>query len=74
MHAQVEVRCALTPVRSPHFKWQVKAKNNLDITFIGLDVMNKNEDRLLVQGDPARLYVKDQLRSLVDFKSRNKGQ
>lgn len=47
----------------------VKEGGVLNVTFVGLDVMNKAEDRILVQGDESRLYVKDQLRSLVSFKA-----
>jgi hypothetical protein len=47
----------------------VKVRGALQVTFIGLDVMNEGEDRVLVQGDPARLAVKDELRGLISFKS-----
>lgn len=50
----------------------VKSNGNLAIQFVGLDVMNEKEDRILVMGDESRLYVKDQLRSLVSFKSDSK--
>ena len=47
----------------------VKSSGNLDLTFVGLDVMNATEDRILVRGDKARLHVKDELRGLISFKS-----
>jgi len=47
----------------------VKERGALTTTFIGLDVMNAAEDRVLVQGDPERLQVKDELRGLICFKS-----
>ncbi len=46
-----------------------KEGGGLNVTFVGLDVMNKAEDRILVHGDQSRMYVKDQLRSLVSFKA-----
>lgn len=45
-----------------------KRMTGTDTTFIGLDVMNPKEERVLIDGDESRLYVKDQLRSLVSFK------
>jgi hypothetical protein len=47
----------------------VKESGALNITFVGLDIMNAAEDRILVHGDKSRMYVKDQLRSLVSFKA-----
>ena len=38
-------------------------------TFVGVDVCNTAEDRLIVQGDDARMTEKaDHLRDLLDFK------
>ena len=43
--------------------------NQLHFTFVGVDVCNKSEDRLIVQGDDNRMTEKaDLLRELIDFK------
>ena len=41
----------------------------LTFTFLGVDVCNTAEDRLIVHGSDERMTEKaDQLRSLIDFK------
>ena len=39
--------------------------------FVGLDIMNQQEERLLIYGDESRMYVKDQMRSFLSFKTEN---
>ena len=48
-----------------------KSKGALDLSFIGLDVMNSASDRVLLKGDEARLNVKDQLREFLSYKSQH---
>ena len=50
-----------------------KVNGGLDFTFVGLDVMNSAETRILVAGDAQRMAEKkDALRELVDFKARTR--
>ena len=46
----------------------IKERGSLNLTFVGLDVMNDAEERVLLHGSEQRMYVKDQLRELIDFK------